>query len=179
MERPLELIGLGCLDPRAATSGRGGTVRPPFVTGDQLLHGPGAYVISPTGQHADLREDGYCPAHDGGARGYHRWTPDSEFPRLWRVRGRSPVRASGVVGSRWSPSSGRDPEKHGLDPGTRLRLDATWAQRFYAPDFCSVTWRFCVLDGPWAGTCWEMSDAVLVPYDEWPIGAPVEPLTLP
>jgi len=133
-------------------------------------------VIWPNESHADLSEDGYCAAHDGGPSEYYRWNTRSAFPRLWRVRGTTPVRSAGVVPSRgYAYAAQRDRKKRTLEPGTRLRLDATQQQRFPGDDYDDVTWRFCVLDGVCAGTCWEMSDAMPFPYDEWPIIAPVKP----
>lgn len=42
-----------------------------------------------------------------------------------------------------------------LARGTQIRLDALSAGRFYeGGEHYSVDARFCVLDGPFAGTCW-------------------------
>jgi hypothetical protein len=150
-------------------------MKPPFVIGEVALHGSPPLVLAPAEPHADVEDEGYCAAHDSEqAPGVH-WAPDGEFPRYWCVRGRAPVRAVGVIPEDRFPYAS-DVVGLSLAPGTRLRLDATGGGRYYdGGEHDVVTWRFCVLDGPWAGTCWEFSDAMPIPYDAWPISVPIEP----
>jgi hypothetical protein len=63
-----------------------------------------------------------------------------------------------------------------LEPGVRLRLHSVMTGRYAVPeDHDSTTQRFCVLDGPFAGTCWSADESVASGSD-WRSIDPVEPL---
>jgi hypothetical protein len=72
----------------------------------------------------------------------------------------------------------------GLSPGTRLRLDASDIQGFRdghfgeTGDYTISEFRFCVLDGPLAGTCWRQELVVADMFRPWVTAEPnpLEPL---
>jgi hypothetical protein len=118
----------------------------------------------PPRAHATTDPSGYCTDDHGNPGNWQR--PGAEEPRTWQVVGQEAVLD----------------ERHGrqdlaLAPGTMLRLDAVHVRRVRYPEDGPQPWgfpgdydeterRFCVLDGPMAGTCWESTEA-------WAAGAGV------
>jgi hypothetical protein len=121
-------------------------------------------VFEPLEPHAPTGDDACCAAHDFEFGGYERWRDAAhDGPRLWEITGDKPVKALWVAPQ--AATGFADQLLHKptttltLAPGTRLRLDALHSGRFYEGGDHILTFRrFCVLDGPWAGTCWAASE---------------------
>lgn len=127
------------------------------------------YPFEPVTAHAPLGENDYCDAHD-------------EFDD---PLGMSPERRKDLTACVKStlvhPQSAfafreglhESPSAFVLWRGTRLRLDTVHG---YLDGRNSATiWRFCVLDGPLAGTCW-YADAWIARDDSSHTRDPVEPI---
>jgi hypothetical protein len=109
----------------------------------------GVILLDPAQPHASTDLASRCSEH---TRAHEPRREPQEEGRLWRVAGDQVV-----TDPRPDHSAAR------LSPGTLLRLDRTTAQGFregnFGPDgHWIVSRRFCVLDGPAAGTCWEAQD---------------------
>jgi hypothetical protein len=149
-------------------------------------------VREPISAHAPLGEDDVCLAHERGpdpyghdASAFAREMAERE-PRIWRVTGNDQVTATWVApaAALKFPDGAllhRPPRVLRLTPDTQLRLDAWERGRYFdGGDHVMTTRRFCVLDGPLAGTCWEGTESVSMDPDEtWRIADPVEPSEQP
>ena len=136
-------------------------------------------IYSPIEPHADTDPDSRCDIHDRTDLDLvRRWTAGSTWPRLWHVTGDEPVHASLHLSDEPARFT-RAPEGISLAPGTRLRLDASGGpERHYdGGEHYSTTRRFCVLDGPMAGTCWEAHESVAAD-ESGRFVEPVAPLTV-
>lgn len=136
-------------------------------------------IFEPIASHADTEVESYCDAHDNDLAWLYRKAAERE-PRLWVVIG------DGLIAYWVQPRSGPrfddGQSLHRLDPplrlapGTRLRLDSANSGRYYdGGDHTSTTRRFCVLDGPFAGTCWDANESVATD-GTWQSVDPVKPL---
>jgi hypothetical protein len=136
-------------------------------------------MYEPLEAHAALGRDDYCSAHD---HPFARAKRVADEPRLWVVSGEQPVGAEWVK-PRAALDFGdgqllhRPAAELALAPGTRLRLDAMSRGRYFDNgDYFLTTRRFCVLDGPHAGTCWETTEMHDVEGGSTTSDDPVEPL---
>ncbi len=143
-------------------------------------------IYEPVEAHAPLGEDDYCAAHDREP-GRDRWDADAYHRRLaasgtraWQIT-TTGARALWIQARAGFSFADVGPEHEpsaliALAPGTRLRLDSVKVERCYTPeDHESTTRRFCVLDGPFAGTCWSANESVAHGSD-WRSDDPVDPL---
>lgn len=147
------------------------------------------YPFEPVTAHAPLGENDYCDAHDEfddplgmsperrkdltALQALHRKMALDE-PRIWQV-------TASVKSTLVHPQSAfafreglhESPSAFVLWRGTRLRLDTVHG---YLDGKNSATiWRFCVLDGPLAGTCW-YAEAWIARDDSSHTRDPVEPI---
>ena len=119
-------------------------------------------LYEPIEPHASPAEDGYCALHEYKHDLMHRETGPS---RAWIVTGNGPAPAThSAPRADYKFDDGQlhhhTPDDLQLEPGTRLRLDASSRGRhFDGGDHYLTKRRFCVLDGPLAGTCWEAMDS--------------------
>lgn len=98
-------------------------------------------LLRPREPRSPLDADGVCPMHMPDSRRLGFETPRPGEARLW-----STTRDVGGL----------------IAPGTRLRLDGVRQGGAYLHDgaWSAYTRRFCVLEGPMAGTCWEETQRV-------------------
>jgi len=120
----------------------------------------------PPRHHTSTDSDSWCEADHGPAEGWQKPNDEERVQRLDENRLIVDVRHERLD---W-----------GIRPGTRLRLDAVRARTisyawdvptpwgFLGGDYEETQRRYCVLDGPMAGTCWESTEAraVTVPHQE-------------
>lgn len=126
---------------------------------------------APAHPHAAVDPDGCCAAHD--RKGYRKGGSPRDR-RLWRVSGDRPVEPVLLLDT--FNSYERAPAGPALKPGTLLRLDHVAFGRYYdGGDHSSTTRRFCVVDGPYAGTCWEAGEIEMTD-GSWRYADPVEPV---
>lgn len=94
-------------------------------------------IVRPREPRSSRDLSAVCPLHAPGTKGSTGYvTPPVRAVRLWVVT--------------------KDVDRL-LTAGTRLRLDSVHHGGAYLHDgaWSTVTRRFCVLDGPMAGTCWD------------------------
>jgi hypothetical protein len=97
-------------------------------------------IVRPREPRSPLDLDAICPIHAPGGKGSKHFTaPAADAVRSW-VMTKS---VGGLIAS-----------------GTSLRLDSVQHGGAYLHDgaWSAVTRRFCVLDGPMAGTCWDETE---------------------
>ena len=132
-------------------------------------------VLYPRELHAPLAVDDTCPQHRD-TTGYE--APGGESARLWVVR-------AGYRVVPYPPSRPRSAIRGWqLSAGVRLRLDAARESHFRdghfgeTGDYTISSYRFCVLDGPLAGSCWRQELVVADMWKPWITGepSPLEPL---
>jgi hypothetical protein len=148
-------------------------------------HGSRVIILEPISPHATLALDDACLEHDRGPDEFG-WDHDAfarktarRAPRVWRVTADG-AHATWILmrDRRPVPDLRRGPAIV-LALGTRLRLDAVTSGRHYdGGDHTAITRRFCVLDGPHAGTCWESEESIST-EGLWHSKEPIEPIEAP
>jgi hypothetical protein len=140
-------------------------------------------ICSPVEPHAATGEGDRCDEHDRPDAWLDR-AGSARAPHLWRVT-HPGIRATWVA-----PPNGalkfddghllhRPNRDLTLTPGTRLRLDGVRSGRCHdGGDHVSITRRFCVLDGPLAGTCWQTDESTATD-GSWHLADAVAPIELP
>jgi hypothetical protein len=140
--------------------------RPDGVEADSLV------ALSPFSAHAPLSPRGVCTAHPDLDVIPRMLADANPADRVWHITGSRALTVRGWNGSGLTP-----PFDARLEPGTRLRLDDWGGMGFCDGQMHStITWRFCLLDGPLAGYCIE---AGMTYWDDHATyrGDPVEPVT--
>ncbi len=112
----------------------------------------------PPHRHEAVDPDDCCDADHGSGEGWRRPLVGEERER--RIESERPVVDARHGRKEW-----------GLEPGIRLRLDAVRTRLVSYPEDQPTPWgflggdfeeterRYCVLDGPMSGTCWETTEA--------------------
>jgi hypothetical protein len=133
-----------------------------------------AEMLDPPEPHTPATAGGWCHRRHDRESGWRRPEPDEA--RQWCVAATSPLRADSDDPDLLVDDDGYlDPPLGRLDPGTRLRLDSVLEERIF-DDEVQTTRRFCVLDGPFAGTCWEITNRLLACAPDRPYGPTVVPI---
>jgi hypothetical protein len=133
-------------------------------------------LLEPVSARASTEPDGFCDSHPEGSLEYLRGLASvarEGEPRLWRVRGVTSVKVFRFHGG---TSRVRHDVHYALLPGTLLRLDSVRVSWYCDGQIHTITdRRFCALEGPMAGHCFNSSDALLDDHESHMAG-PVEPL---
>ncbi len=133
-------------------------------------------IFAPPHPHASTEPAGYCSMHDERSTDLYRKGSDVGA-RLWHVSGVLPVLALTIRDRLSGLPSTPAPDGLSLAAGTRLRLDAAHQGRYFdGGDQIITNQRFCVVEGPLAGTCWDSYQSFAVDGEVFAISDPVEPL---